>query len=213
MTILRLRRLAPSGVTHDAERWADPEPPPSPDDQVMMARIARGDVAALDELLQRYWGPLTAYASRILGDRDSGKDVVQTAFIRLWHRRAEWRPGSVRAFLFRLTRNLCFDDARQEAVRGRLSGQVRDVFSRPARTPAEDLDAAETKVAVDRAIQLLPPRRREVFVLAHLRGLTYAEVARVMGISLGTVSNQMVAALHELRERLRPLAPRSDRTA
>ena len=184
------------------------------DDGALMVRVAAGDVAALDELLRRYWGPLTAYASRMLGDRDAGKDVAQSAIIRLWQRRAEWREGSVRGYLIRLTRNLCLDDARRNDVRARLSHTARDALSPASPTPADTLDEEELRLAVDRAIQTLPPRRREVFILAYLRGLSYHEIGEALGIAPSTVSNQLVAAVKELRERCRSIvtqdSPRED---
>jgi RNA polymerase sigma-70 factor (ECF subfamily) len=170
-----------------------------------MVQVAASDVAALDELVRRFWGPLTAYASRMLGDRDAGKDVAQTAIIRLWQRRVEWRAGSVRAYLIRLTRNLCLDDARRNDVRTRLSHAVRDALSPASPTPADTLDEEELRLAVDQAIQALPPRRREVFILAYLQGLSYNEIAETLGISPSTVSNQLVAAVKELRERCRSM--------
>jgi RNA polymerase sigma-70 factor (ECF subfamily) len=152
----------------------------------------------------------------MLGDRDAGKDVAQSAFIRLWQRRAEWRPGSVRAYLIRLARNLCLDDARKNDVRTRLSHAVRDALSPVWPTPADSLDEEELRLAVDQAIQALPPRRREVFILAYLQGLSYHDIAEVLGVSPSTVSNQLVAAVKELRERCRSLVtadppnPRAD---
>jgi len=176
------------------------------DDDAVMAKVVAGEIAAFDELIRRYWRPLTAYASRILGDRDAGNDAAQTAFIHLWQRRADWRPGSLHAYLIRLTRNLCVDHLRSDAVRARLAGAVREVLTTPARTPADELDDEELRISIDEAIQALSPRRREVFILAYLRGFTYREVAEISGTSVRTVSKQIVAALEQLRKVLRPVA-------
>ncbi|MCY4574821.1 MAG: sigma-70 family RNA polymerase sigma factor, partial [Gemmatimonadetes bacterium] len=68
-----------------------------------------------------------------------------------------------------------------------------------AATPAEELDAQLLAEALESAVTALPNRRREVFELIVLRGLSYAEAAAVMGISVQTVANQMSAALKSVR--------------
>jgi RNA polymerase sigma-70 factor (ECF subfamily) len=170
-----------------------------------MTLVARGDIAAFDDLVRRHWGPLCAYAGRILNDRDAGEDVAQTTFVRLWQRRSDWRGGSVRNYLLLLARNLCFDDIRYANVRARLSHRTREAFASPVTTPGDRLDAREVQAAIDRAVQELPPRRREAFILVHIQGLSYQEAAHVMGVARATVSNQIVAALEQLRSRLRGL--------
>ena len=170
-----------------------------------MLRLQRDDQSALDELLKRHWQRLTAYAEKILGARDSAEDVVQAVFIRAWNHRARWTgSGSVRAYLYRIARNLALDE--------RKSRRVRAAWLRPGAAPdqtaARAADAAvednELATAMTRAIDALPERRREVFVLARLHDLSYQQVADVMGISRQTVANQMGAALADLRHALEP---------
>ena len=198
MSILPFRR--PDDLDPDQTRRPDPA-----DDERVMALVARRDLAAFDELVRRYWGPVTGYAGRILNDRDAGKDVAQVTFVRVWQRRAEWRDGSVRGYLFLLARNLCYDHVRQSATRARLADRVHDLFVRPVATPDDQLDAGELRRAIDRAVQALSPRRREAFILVHLRGLSYQEAADVMGVARATLSNQVGAALEQLRSQLRAL--------
>src|SRR5262245_48150891 len=185
MSILPFR---PRGDRASTERA-----PESPDEQRLMSQVALGDVSAFDELVQRYWGPVSAYAARILDDRDAGKDVAQMTFVRVWERRTEWRDGSVKGYLLLLARNLCFDDLRRSQVRARLADQVRETLPTRSPTPGDHLASAEIQAAIDRAVQELSPRRREAFILVHLRGLSYQEAADVMGVARPTVSNQIVA--------------------
>lgn len=85
-----------------------------------------------------------------------------------------------------------------------LNTRQSDCAAAPA-APDEVLEQEHLSERVQRAIQELPERRREVFSLAYLQGFSYAEVAEIMGISPKTVHNQMSAALSQLREALRPL--------
>jgi len=184
---------------------AETRAPDSADDQRLMALVGQGDVDAFDELVRRHWGAVSGYAGRILRDRDAGKDVAQTTFVRVWQRRAEWREGSVPGYLLLLARNICFDDLRRTAIRTRLADRVRETIGSGGLDPGDRLVAVDARAAIDRAIQELPPRRREAFVLVHLRGLSYREAAHVMGVARATVSNQIVAALEQLRARLEGL--------
>jgi RNA polymerase sigma-70 factor (ECF subfamily) len=180
--------------------------PISPADEADLARaLAAGDPDALSAVAQWLWEPLAAYAFRILEDRDAAMDVAQDACLRLWDRRGRDAPRSIRAYLFRVARNLALDQVKTGRTRHRLLGRYDpDRDRRPAR-PDEVLRGDRITDEVQRAMQALPERRREVFALAYLQGLTYAEVAEVLGISPKTVQNHMSAALAQLRDTLRPL--------
>ena len=182
--------------------WGDPE---------LMGRLLAGDAAAFDQIIQLFWSSLTGYASRILDDEEAAQDVVHSVLIRLWERRAELRPGSLRGYLLRLTRNAALDELKRRRVRQRSTLWFDlDGLSRPTPTPADLVAEHELSSAIDRAIQALPPRRREVFTLVHLRGLSYREAAALLDISVKTVGNQLTTALAELRVALQPLLAEPD---
>ena len=102
-------------------------------------------------------------------------------------------------------RNAALDELRRRDSRTRLALLSIPHAPRYQRTPAELLERDEMRGFVDRAIQELPRRRREVFDLVYLRGLSYQDAADIMGISVKTVGNQMTAALRQLRHALQSL--------
>ncbi|MCE2455881.1 MAG: sigma-70 family RNA polymerase sigma factor [Gemmatimonadetes bacterium] len=166
----------------------------------LMAEIKGGSSWALGRLMNLCWEELVHYAARQLGDVELAQDVVQEAFIQVWERRRGWRPrGSARAYLYRIVRNLVIDEKRKYEVRRRWAErqQLKDA-PRPA-TPAQELDAKMLADAFDAAVASLPDRRREVFELVFQRGLSHAEAAAVLNISVQTVANQMSAALRSVR--------------
>lgn len=174
-------------------------------DLTLMRRIHAGDASALDELLQRYWTPLVAYAARLLSDADAAEDVVQDVMLRVWSRREEWTPsGRLQGFLYQITRNLALNERERRQVRRKWKeSEGRDSF--PANPPGLDpAERAELRQVLDGAVEDLPPKRREVFVLARYHGHSYREIAEIMGTSAQTVANQMSAALDQLRDELRP---------
>lgn len=175
-------------------------------DEALMEKIREGRRGALGTLMERYWSPLVGYAAGIVGGRDPAKDVVQEAFIRVWQKREEWSSGgSAGAYLYRIVRNLGLNARRDRKTSSRRHDECGKMRARhaPPRTPAEALTAESLRAEVEAAIDALPERRREVFVLSRFHGLTHREIAEAMGISPQTVSNQMTAALSELRDALR----------
>ena len=167
----------------------------------LMAAIKGGSSTALGRLMDLCWPELVRYATRQLRDVELARDIVQEAFIQIWERRRAWRPrGSARAYLYRIVRHLVIDEKRKQGVRRRwLERQERLDVPRPA-TPAEVLDAKMLTDTFEAAVASLPVRRREVFELVFQRGLSHAEAAAVMDISVPTVANQMTAALRTVRQ-------------
>ena len=181
---------------------------PGSTDTELMEQIRAGDSAALRLLMERYWANLVAYGRTLLGDSDEAEDVVQEAFVRVWRHRLVWvASGSVSGYLYRITRNLAFNrDRDNQARRRRSAGEaLSDLHVQRPPTPEDELATTIAFNEVALAIEQLPPRRREIFVLSRFHALTYSEIAQAMGISEQTVANQMSSALADLRASLSKL--------
>ena len=137
------------------------------------------------------------YATRFLHDAGAVEDIVQGAFNAIWEKsRAGQEPDSPKAYLYRIVHNRCIDALRK-------GGQDATVNIEQMQ---EDLPDEET---VDRsfiwarlwtAIDRLPAKRRQILLMSKRDGLSYAEIARRMGISESTVHNQLTKALRTLRD-------------
>jgi len=195
------------------------KPPPSaprrvrmPDavaDLEILERIRSGDPAALASALDRFWTPLVRYAASVLGEDGAAEDVAQECFVRLWERRETWGlEGSVRGLLFRMARNLALDERRRTGARDRAAEGAPARRSAPL--PDELAEDAECRALLAAAVEALPDRRREVFVLVRFHGLSHREVAQALDLSPQTVANHLHLALTDLRA---ALAPRLGRAA
>lgn len=175
-----------------------------PESALLLRRLRQGDEAALEAILSEHWGPLVAYVVRIVGRLDTAEDVAQRTFLRLWERREGWSPdGSLKGLLFRIGRNLAISERRSGGARSRALDRMSIEAPRlPDRSPAEALADSELGRELERAIEALPERRREVFILRTMHGLSYAEIGTVMDISQQTVANQLSRGLASLRESL-----------
>ena len=150
------------------------------------------------------WGSLVAYAGRLLDDTEAAEDVVQRAFVRLWeHGHAIPTGDEVRPFLYRIVRNLASSEWRRRQTR--RSWLDRESMLHPHQAmPSQDVEEDELAAALAAAVERLPARRREVFVLSRYHALTNAQIAEVLSIAPQTVANQLVSALRELRVMLGP---------
>ena len=203
-----------------AEKLLSGEPPsqfPSPafrspvtTDRELLERLRQGDSAAFDEIFRTWYGPLVGTAERMLRDRAVADELVQDVMLELWRRRETLTAdGSAQAYLFQATRNRVLNHLRHLKIEQRSEPEVRGESSSTPHADAAVIEE-ELDVAVQRAVQSLPDRCREVFELSRVHGLKYAEIARQMGISVKTVEAQMGKALRMLRERLAPWLPGGD---
>ena len=168
-----------------------------------MEAIRAGDSSAFETLFRAYYAPLCSFAYRYLGARDLAEEIVQEVFLCIWERRESWNVRtSVRSYLLTAVRNAALSYLRHERVVRRREAEVRDFHEVVAASPEVRALEAETVVAVRQAIGRLPDRCRLVFTLHREQGLTYAEVAEVLGISPRTVEVHIGRALKSLRKGL-----------
>jgi len=170
-------------------------------DEVLLAmRFADGDGRAFERVLADYWRPVLTFSTRLLHDGEAADDVAQETFLRVWINRTEIQPGQLRAYIFRVARNLVVDETRKRRVRGRATDTTG--ISTTVPRPDQVVERDEQHEAIQHAVDSLPPKRREAFILAYLHELSYKEVADVLGVSVSTVKNHVASALMDLRHSL-----------
>ena len=169
---------------------------------VELKRIRSGDTEALGLLLEETWAPLVRYLITIVDSAEAAEDAAQEAFVRLWKRRDRWTSGSARGLVFRIGRNVALDSRRRADVRRRWKRDHAGDLTPSPPTPDEELMGKELQRCYREALESLPPRRREVFELIRLRGLSHAEVTEVLDLSYRTVANHLRLAMRDMRDLL-----------
>jgi RNA polymerase sigma-70 factor (ECF subfamily) len=181
------------------------------DDNALVARIREGDEAAFESVFHAHYAPLANQALRYVHSREAAEEVVQRVFCRLWETRASWTVRTtIRGYLYVLVRNAAINDARHhrvvarcEADAVRRGGDFRPGLGEAAGRPADGLALErEVATALHRAIDALPPRTRQAYVLRRDHGLSYAEVAEAMGVTVKNVEKLLGRAQTALREAL-----------
>ncbi len=177
---------------------------PDVSDDVLMARIAGGEAAAFRLLLARHTDRAFAVAFRMVQSRADAEDIVQDAFVRVWTGAGRWRAHGPRfsTWLHRVVLNLCLDLHRRRKHRRHDDLEVAAEVPDPEPGVEIRLVDETQRQALAAAVRLLPDRQRTALALTYAGGLSNAEVAEVMDISVGAVESLLVRARRELRSRL-----------
>jgi RNA polymerase sigma-70 factor, ECF subfamily len=140
---------------------------------------------------------LRRYAMGLTGDRETADDLVQDTLERAWTRISLWqRRGDLRAWLFSILHNRFIDRVRAE--RRAATEPLDEDAALPTRPVQGDMLEVRD---LDRALQMLPVEQREVLLLVAVEQMSYEQVARALGIPMGTVMSRLSRG----RERLRGL--------
>lgn len=153
--------------------------------------------------LERYERPLIRYAARITGNIEVAREVVQDTFLRLCEAEQAKIDGHVAAWLYTVCRNRAFDVRRtEERVDSLQDGQMESVRSE-CPEPSTLAARNEAYALALKALSTLPENQQEAFRLKFQDEMTYREISQIMGVSLGTVSHLITAALDALHGQLR----------
>jgi RNA polymerase sigma-70 factor (ECF subfamily) len=182
---------------------------PAPDETALVARVRAGDDAALETIFRAYALRLCTYAFRYVRSRETAAELVHDVFLKILRSRERWAiEESLAAYLFRATRNRALDYLKHRRIErrweARAAWEQRLDDAHVAAAIDEAVERGDLTAALERALTLLPERRRLVFVLRWRDGMRYEEIATLLGISTKTVENQIGRAIQMLRAHLAP---------
>ncbi len=190
-----------------------------------MVRFQDGDRLAYRLLVERYSREITAFTARLLGDRIWAEDLTQDVFLKLYQKGHTFRAESkLSTWLYRVARNACYDFLKrrkheprllptggQESATGRTATLPEPDSGQPG--PARRLEQAEVKERVMEALETLPKRFRDPFVLVVLQGMSYDTAAEIVGCSVKTLSSRLSRARARFRDAMAPYLSSGDEPA
>jgi len=188
-------------------------------DKSLIDAHLQGDPTAFGELIRRYGDSVLGYLMRMSGNREQAEDFFQETFKRVHEKAHTLRGNQFKPWLFQIATRVAIDGLRKRRRLRIISlNQKLDCADKETEElgavaladdsyePSGEAIKAEQAEQVQQAIQSLPAKQRATLVLAYYQQLRYAEVAAVLGCSIGTVKTQMYRALRTLAQRLPNIA-------
>jgi RNA polymerase sigma-70 factor (ECF subfamily) len=174
---------------------------PRDNDIALFQRIRADDRVALNALFAQYYQKLCGFAYTYLRHTEEAEEAVADVFFNLWRSRHQLSVDkSLKAYLYTAVRHaaLAIIRTRKPALEAIDDEALSDEISDPG-TPELLLTFQELQQHLDDAVDNLPPRCRQIFLMSRMEALTYREIAGILNISEKTVENQLVKALSILR--------------
>ena len=170
-------------------------------EKYLFEEIKAGNKSAFENIFRLYYQDLCRFALRLSCSEPDAEEIVQDLFFKLWqNHKTMICPDSVKAYLFTATRNSVYNKIKHEKIKSSyIQDQNVDEYDLDS---SELIENQELNLRIESAINELPEKRREVFVLSKIDGLKYKEIAEKLNISIKTVENQMGEALKFLRDKL-----------
>lgn len=179
-------------------------------DEELVARATAGDLDSFNQLVARWERPIYALAYRTLGREEDARDVSQEAFMRAYRGLKGFKgEAKFSSWLYRITLNLCRDWMRRErraplvaVPEGVDPTELADQRASPMESVEELVARREMSDAVAKAMAELPEEQRSAILLKEYHGLTFQEIADMLGCPLSTVKTRLYQGLSVLRRRL-----------
>jgi len=161
------------------------------------------DKQDFEQLFKTFFPSLIFFARKYLPDLDTAKEIVHNVFLNLWEKRDSIDTGtSLKSYLFTSVHNRCLNYIRDQKKFSRDEYQFEKLEQEEQLASHNPLEEQELESRIMDALNNLPEKCREVFMLSRFEGKKYMEIAEKLGISVKTVETQMSKALRILREKL-----------
>jgi RNA polymerase sigma-70 factor (ECF subfamily) len=168
-------------------------------------RMVEGDKEAFRFFFEKYYSDLCNLVNLYLHDPVMSEEIVQDIFIYLWEKKENIRiESSLKSYLLRASKNRSLNYIRNKKIKLDIYSRLNDFDKGTIEMPDSVLDSNQLREIINTAIDSLPGRCREIYILGKEKNMSYKEISEELGISVKTVEVQMGKALKKLREQLRP---------
>lgn len=172
---------------------------------IIATRIKHGDEQAFELLFRKYYSKLKSFVNKFLHDQEETEEIVEEVFIKIWENRKSIDPdNSLVSYMFKTAQNLSLNALRKRKI---ISKSIEILKAESAENvysyASEDHHIFELEDNIADAIEKIPSRSKEVFMLSRISGLKYDQIADQLNISIRTVEVHISKALKILRVQLR----------
>lgn len=170
-----------------------------------MKEIRAGNMFAFDELYRKYNKRLYKFSYAILKSHEEAQNNTQDVFLNLWlNRNKVEKESSVKYYIFTISYNSAISVIRKKANQSKFFEYVKTLQNLVQEPVDLQFEYDELNEKLNKIINELPKRQREVYKLHKIEGLKYSEIAEKLNISTNTIENHMSRALKAIQKNLRP---------
>lgn len=174
-------------------------------EEISIKSIQEGDSLAFRRFVESHSPKLYYYAYGIVGDKRLAEEVVGDVFVEVWNHREKLDTiKNIVSWMFTITQNKSISLLRKRAERIHLSlDEIDGFFISPFQNPEDEVISCEELERINKAIEMLPTKCKQVFLLAKFENQSYKEIAEILNISVKTVNNHITYALKEIIKALK----------
>ena len=170
----------------------------SASDAELVAMVLDGQTGRYEVLVRRYQETMYRHAFGMVGDADAAADLVQDSLVKAYTRLGTCDPDRFAAWLFRILRNRCKDWLKSRRRRD-VSLTDQDVAAPGSADPLRALEAGEAGRVIVEALAMLPEGQREAFLMKHVEGRSYEEMADLLGAGVSALKMRVMRARESLQ--------------
>lgn len=176
-----------------------------PNEKIILKKLREGDKKAYRYLFETYYKLLYFYAKSLTKNKSGSEDIVQNVFLKLWlNRESVHIKTSLKNYLYRSVYNVFVDEYKMRLRKDGLLQEIHAEILQKAITEEEDRILERMKW-INKEIESLPPKAKEIFTMNKRRGLSYKEIAKMFDISEKTVESHIARVLKRLRIRAKEM--------
>lgn len=173
------------------------------EEKELYRKLKAGDEKAFKTIFLKYYPSLCHFAFHFLNDREIAEETVQDLFVKIWEKRETINiESSIKHYLFRSVKNQILNQIQHEKIKKQYADRIKESFQKETNPESYFLEV-DLVDKIEKSIESLPPKRKEIFRLSRENGMKYQEIAEKLNISVKTVEAQMGLALKYLREELK----------
>lgn len=173
----------------------------------ILSRIKKGDIKQFEILFKEYYEMLCHFGVKYVKNIEQSEEVVQDTFYNIWKNKETLNiTTSLKSYLFTAVRNNCLQVLRTRSLDVKYENYYKSHYVNESISPSDELNAKELSNIINKALNSLPERCREIFKMSRYEGLKYHEIAERLSISIKTVEANMGKALKHFRAYLKEYA-------
>ncbi len=176
---------------------------PGPSDILLFDQVKKGNSEAFEQIFRKFYSDLARFCYSLVRNETIAEEITQEVFIYLWEKKAQIEiSSSLKSYLYSAVKNKSINYIKYDLPKQRILIDLSDTVLTGSSEFHEPSETLRLKKKIQWAINQLPDKCKQIFLLSRYGGMTYAEIAEELELSVKTVENQMSIALKKLRESL-----------